>query len=106
MDLKCNKTMCLYNKKYCCYAKEITILKETECGTYEKDQDKNPKDLQDVSKDMFEAAPDISSFRHIKDIKVNCKANCIFNNEGHCKANGITILENKKAGICGTFVED
>lgn len=106
MDLKCNKTCCCHNDKYCCCAKEILIGSRTDCKTFEKDSNKTPEKLQDVSKDMFESAPDIKSFKHTKDVKINCNASCIFNKDGKCNANGITVLEGSSDGICGTFVKE
>ena len=106
MDLRCNKTNCKHNQKYSCTAKEVHIAKNTDCQTYDRDFDKNVKNLQDVSRDMFEISPEISEYSHNDKLCVDCKANCLFNNMGKCKANGITILENNKKGFCGTFIEE
>lgn len=103
MDIKCNKTICHYNNCYCCEAKGIHVAKNAECRTFEKDETK--KNLQDVSRDMFEAAPEIAPFRHSKNIDIACRAECLFNVNGVCNANGITVLEGKSIGRCGTFVK-
>lgn len=103
MDIKCNKTVCKYNNCYCCSAGEINVARNAECKTYTKDDNKSH--LQDVSKTMFEASPEIAPFRHSKDIDISCSAHCLFNVNGVCNANGITVLEGKHIGRCGTFVE-
>lgn len=105
MDLKCRKTICKHNDKYACNAKTILIGDKTECTTYEKDSQKKVENLQDVSKTMFEAAPELSKYRHNRDCDIKCTAKCLFNKEGKCNANGITVLEGKADGICGTFIE-
>ena len=105
MDLKCRKTVCKYNNKYACMAKEILVDSKTTCDTFEKDKDKTEEKLQDVSKTMFESAPDIHPYRHNKDCNIKCNAKCLFNNNGKCQANGISMLEGKNDGICGTFIE-
>lgn len=103
MDLRCNKLDCKYNDRYACRAKDIHVSKQTECRTYEHDKDK--ENIEKISKTMFESAPEIAPFRAKEDVGVLCHANCLFNKDGKCKANGITILEGKKDGICGTFIE-
>lgn len=105
MDLKCRKTICEFNDKYSCKAKEILIGEQTECTTYQKDEDKKVENLQDISKTMFEAVPELSPYRHNKKCKINCNADCLFNKDGLCHANGITVLEGETEGICGTFIE-
>ena len=103
MDIKCNKTICKFNNCYCCEAKEIHVAQNAECKTFNKD--KHKKNLQDVSRDMFEAAPEIAPFRHSKNIDIVCNAQCLFNVNGVCNANGITVLEGKNIGRCGTFIK-
>ena len=105
MDLKCRKTICKHNNKYACMAKEILVDRCTNCDTYEKDPKKQGEHLQDVSKTMFEAAPDLHPYRHNNECKINCNAKCLFNKNGLCQANGITMLAGSKDGICGTFIE-
>ncbi|MGN1212713.1 MAG: hypothetical protein ACI4TZ_01605 [Christensenellales bacterium] len=106
MDLRCNKTNCKHNKCYCCTATEVHIAKNTDCRTYDKDPEKTPDKLQDVSRDMFEVAPEIAGYKHDNKMNVKCNAKCLFNKNGLCNANGITVLEHKKDGICGTFIEE
>lgn len=105
MDLKCRKTTCKHNNKYACMAKTILVGKKTDCETFEKDPCKDKDDLQDVSKTMFESAPDLHPYRHNKECDINCNAECLFNKNGKCKANGITVLCGKTDGICGTYIK-
>lgn len=103
MDLRCNKTNCKFNDRYSCKAKEIHVSEKTSCRTYEKEPNKVcPEKL---SKIMFEQSPEIAPFRAKENVNVECHADCLFNKKGLCKANGITVLDGKKDGICGTFIE-
>ena len=101
MDINCRKLNCKHNKKCVCTAKGIKIDNETTCKTYILDSNKK---VEDLSKTMFSKTPDYENFRHIKDADIECNAHCIFNKKGKCLANGIIILDNKKA-ICGTFIQ-
>lgn len=103
MDLRCNKTDCKFNDKFACRAKDICVSKATECKTYEPS--KNKKNIPKLSQTMFESAPEIAPFRAKADVGVDCKAQCLFNKNGKCIANGITILDGKTDGVCGTFIE-
>lgn len=102
MDLRCNKTNCKFNDRYACRAKDIHVSKSTECRTFEHDKQKD--NLPKLSSTMFEQAPDIAPFRAKDKVGVLCHAPCLFNKDGVCTANGITVLDNKEA-ICGTFIE-
>ena len=106
MDIRCNKTDCKHNNKYACMAKEIHVAKNTDCRTYDKDYEKQKKNLQDVSRDMFEIAPEIGDFSHSDKLCVDCHAHCLFNKNMKCNANGITVLEAERKGVCGTFIEE
>ena len=106
MDIRCNKTNCKHNKNYACKAKEIHIAKNTDCKTFDKDVQKSKSNLQDVSRDMFEVAPQIENFSHSDKLCVDCFARCLFNKQGKCNANGITVVETDTKGYCGTFIEE
>ena len=106
MDLRCNKTNCKHNNKYACTASEVHIARNTDCRTYDRDFVKTANNLQDVSRDMFEVAPEISDYSHEDKLCVDCHAHCLFNKMGKCNANGITVLEDSKTGFCGTFIEE
>ena len=102
MDLRCNKTNCKHNDRYSCTAKEIHISETTDCKTYKNEKG---KPLTKISNTMFEQAPEIAPFRAKANIEIKCKADCLFNKNGKCNANGISVLDGKKDGICGTFIE-
>jgi len=91
---------------HACNADEVHIAKNTDCKTYQKDATKSADTLQDVSKDMFEVAPNISEYKHNDKLKIKCNAKCLFNKSGKCNANGITVLNEQEDGVCGTFIEE
>lgn len=103
MDLKCKKLDCEYNKCFACNSKEINVNKKCECSTYHPVEKKDKKDHQDISRDMFEAAPEINPFRHKKDVQVLCSAHCLFNVDGKCMANGISV-SNQHTATCITAI--
>ncbi|MBQ0017240.1 MAG: DUF1540 domain-containing protein [Clostridiales bacterium] len=103
MDLRCNKLSCKYNNKTTCKAKEIHVSEKTVCKTFERDKDKKQ---EKPSKVMFEQAPEFAPFRQKQNTDIKCNAKkCLFNKDGLCHANGITILDGKTDGVCGTFIE-
>ena len=106
MDLRCTKTDCQHNHKYACKAKNIDIAKNTNCLTFKKDEQKTAEQLQDVSKNMFEIAPDIAHYKHNDKMCVDCNAECLFNKKHKCNANGITILGKGADGSCGTLIKE
>lgn len=104
MDLKCKKMICKHNDGCACMSKRILVGRNCECTTFEKSDDLDEKQTQDISKNMFEVAPDLHPFRHNKNINIECNAECLFNNEGHCKANGISVMNGKNSGVCITNI--
>ena len=40
-----------------------------------------------------------------KNINVGCTAECLFNKDGLCKANGISVMNGKSSGVCITNIE-
>ena len=44
-----------------------------------------------TSKKMFKKEQKNAPFRNRKTINIGCKADCLFNNNGVCRANGITV---------------
>lgn len=118
MDIRCRKTTCEFNNNHTCMAKEILIDGKIQCSSYKKaceltkngdckrennggkvGQVRSSDNKQefinhkknDTSKTMFEVPPKNAPFRSRKTIKIDCKANCLFNLDGVCKANGITV---------------
>ena len=106
MDLKCKKLDCKYNNKFSCTREGILVGKDCLCKDFDKEESLAAEQKQDVSKDMFEKEPKIYPYRHNKKICIQCKAPCIFNKEGICKSNGITIMDWKKAPLCCTFMKN
>ncbi|MBO7527234.1 MAG: DUF1540 domain-containing protein [Clostridia bacterium] len=103
MDLKCRKTKCKYNNGFTCKAKSITVSEKTECDTYECDSE---KDTRDTSRCMFEEAPAYSPHREKKSLKVGCSATkCLFNENGICIANGLTINAIAENPLCMTYIK-
>lgn len=88
MNITCRKTKCKYNNNYACNSKNIFIQKNLNCAYYEPIE-KN--ELYDVSKTMFEIAPEIAPFRDKKDVNIFCEADCIFNKFNKCLSNGIFV---------------
>ena len=93
-DIKCKRIDCEFNKDCFCSSKNLEVSKSTECKTY-KPTSENP-----VSVESKLGQPPIR-----KNIKVDCKANCIFNADKECTANGITVqtCDDKSCPNCCTF---
>lgn len=79
-DIKCKRIQCEFNKDCNCTAKDLEVTKNTECKTFKPSKDGR------ISKESKVGQP---PFR--KNIIVSCKANCLFNQEQLCLANGITV---------------
>lgn len=105
MDLKCKKMNCKYNDRCACMSKGITVNVRCECATFEKVENLGEEQHQDISRDMFEVAPDIHPFRHNRSMSIECNADCLFNKEGLCKSNGISVMNGKRSGVCITNIE-
>lgn len=104
MDLRCRKTTCKYNKDLTCLAKSVDITPKLVCKTFELDKSKEEKDF---SKLIFtDTPPKIADYRHLQDMCLKCGAKCLFNNEGMCLANGITVnAAMQKEPKCMTFLK-
>ena len=88
MNIVCRKTKCKYNNNQACQSKKIFIDRELNCEQFTPIEKGS---LQDISKNMMEVAPEIAPFRHNKDISIKCQANCVFNKDCNCTANGIFV---------------
>ncbi len=106
MDLKCKKLDCYHNDRYCCTKEGIKVSKSCECMSYEENKHPDKAQMQDVSKTMLEAAPDIHPYRHKRNIDIECDADCLFNCNCKCQANGISVCNCAKTPICTTFIKD
>ena len=106
MDLKCKKLDCKHNNTFSCECKAIKVNSNCECSTYEKNDNLDEKQKQDVSKTMFEVAPDIHPYRHKKDVDIKCTAkNCLFNCDCNCHANGISVNPCSEKPTCVTNIK-
>lgn len=102
MDIRCRKTSCLYNDRYTCCAKDILIKKGLECEQYENDPN---KPIVDKTKKLFTSnPPEYAPQRDSATIGIGCKAHCLFNQDGKCVANGITLNDIKEKPLCVTFL--
>ena len=93
-DIKCKRINCEFNKDCNCDAKDLTVSKSAECKTFK------PNTTGEISHESKIGQP---AFR--KNIIVECKAGCLFNESNQCIANGITVqtCENKDCPNCVTF---
>ena len=98
-DLKCGLKACRFNKGYCCVSKEIDVNNHADCKTYSPDE--NKRRLQ------FEAANEFVPANYSVDTKVGCSADCIFNKDGKCISNGITVMNREpQDASCLTFIKN
>lgn len=104
MDIRCRKTTCKYNDRFTCKAKNIQVTNNVICQTFEKDE--NKKDVKDITKHLFEEKPEFAPQRDSKTIEIKCKANCLFNHNGACVSNGITLNSIKEKPYCVSFLKD
>ncbi len=100
MDIRCRKTGCEFNDRYTCKARKIDVSKACVCRAFVKGN----KEV-DKSKKMFSNTPRYAPQRDSKTIKIECQANCLFNDNGVCEANGITLNDLKNHPYCITFLK-
>jgi hypothetical protein len=105
MDLKCKKMNCINNNGCACMQKKIHIDRKCECADYKESDNLDKTQRQDISKTMFETAPEIHPFRHNRDMNIECSAECLFNSDGVCKSNGISVMNGRNSGVCITNIE-
>lgn len=106
MDIKCRRTSCEFNRGHTCCAAKVDVSTLAMCHTFEKDWTKSPEEL-DLSRHMFEAAPEYDNGRRAKNVVLKCKAQtCLFNKDCHCQANGITVIDDHEHSRCATYIKD
>lgn len=107
MDLKCRQLKCKHNDCYCCTRKGICVTRNGKCDSFDEYEKLPDKQQQDVSRDMFETAPDVHPYRHKKkvDIKCNC-TECLFNKEQYCCSNGVTFQYENNTAECITRIKE
>lgn len=97
-DLKCGLKSCRHNKGYCCCSHDITVDENSDCKTFSPDENKRTS--------LFEAGGDFVPADYSVDTKVECTADCLFNRDNNCYANGITVMgEGKTQAACLTFIK-
>ena len=107
MDIKCKKCECTHNKSCCCCAGSIKIGKGVDCETYEYSEANAENLKQQTSQNLFETS-NLSPRVANKSAKIYCDAYCLFNSNGICTANGISVLEDKslsKTPCCITQID-
>ena len=80
-DLKCKREGCEFNQNCRCPAKHITIASNAECTSYSPSENYNKTEKSKIKQ---------------RAVRVNtvadCKAaGCLFNHDGVCVANGISV---------------
>ena len=105
MDISCKKTNCIYNKSLHCSANAITVGSDLDCKTFLRNDKLLTKVTDQQSKTMFETAT-LEPYIENEAIAIDCKATkCLFNREGTCTANGISILSGRKSAFCTTSIK-
>lgn len=94
-DLKCKRQDCEYNKNWNCTVKNLEIKDDTSCNTYVKSNEAEVGEVEKIDQPAIR-----------KNINVDCKANCLFNKDSVCEANGITVQTetNITCPNCCTFM--
>jgi len=104
MDIKCRRTTCCFNKGHTCCATKVDITSKAVCCTFTRNLGVE-EDAVDLSRHMFESAPEYANSRNIKNVCLTCSAKqCLFNQEGKCRANGITVIDQNEQSKCGSFI--
>lgn len=102
MDIRCRKRQCKYNDRFTCKAKDISVSESVLCTIYEKDES---KDVEDTTQSLFSKTPDYAPQRDSKTMTITCRANCLFNRNGKCVSNGITLNAIKEKPYCVSFLK-
>ncbi len=79
-DIKCKRMLCKFNKDCNCTANDLEVTKDTECKTYHPSEETKENQESKIGQPPFR-----------KNIIVSCKANCLFNQNQLCLANGINV---------------
>ena len=97
MNIRCRKINCKFNHAGTCHAREVWVCRSANCETFQKDYDK--VDLELAS----ELTPTMPN-----NVPLRCTAaNCLFNHDCRCGANGIAVVANdrKNQADCATCIE-
>lgn len=99
MNIICRKTNCKFNRNFVCYAHNLDLSKNAKCDTF---QNLNAIE-NDSSKKLYKVKPKYDSFKSCKKLKICCSANCQFNKNKECHANGITVNSLEEIPYCITY---
>jgi hypothetical protein len=102
LDIRCRKAKCRFNDRFTCRAKEIVVGREVVCSTFERAEN---KPVQDVTKSLFEKPPCFAPQRDSKALSIKCRANCLFNHNGTCVSNGITLNSIEEKPFCVSYLK-
>ena len=106
MDLKCRNLDCKNNDCYSCMKKGIDINNHSYCSSYEKTNNLPENQQQNIPETMFEKEPKVHPYRHNKTVDIHCKAKCLFNHNGKCLSNGISVQNlDEKNAKCITYMK-
>lgn len=102
MEISCKKINCVFNKSYHCTSNAITVGSDLDCKTFERDEDK----LTLSHTSLFEIGNIEENFKEKENIEVGCKVKgCLFNKEGTCCANGISLLSSRRSAFFTTTIK-
>ena len=62
------------------------------------------KKVADTTKRLLEEPPCYAPQRDSKALKISCQAKCLFNHNGQCVSNGITLNSIKEKPYCVSFL--
>ena len=106
MDLKCRNLDCRNNDCYSCTRKGIIVNNHSYCKDYEKCTELSEEQQQNVPQTMFDKKAKLHPYRHNKTVDIECGADCLFNHEGKCLANGIAVQNlNPRSAKCVTYMK-
>ncbi len=97
VDLKCKKFDCIHNEHGNCFARYISVDKQTCCCSFKEANGKKPD---------AEMSDEIAQPIVRPSVDVECRAKCVFNCNDSCKANGITVLGENGEPECTTFLPE
>lgn len=94
VDLKCKCGKCEFNHNCNCHARHIVIGRQTKCETFSRSSDENKTEHSDeISQPLVRPS-----------VEVLCNATCLFNKQGKCLANGISVQSDNGDVQCTTFL--
>lgn len=93
VDLKCKRADCTHNTNCNCTINNLKINKDTDCTCYKQDNSKPISHTDEIPQPLTR-----------NNTEVECDAQCIFNSESHCKANGITVCTECGNVCCSSYM--